>query len=210
MDPHRHGARQPERFDPKKAAALDDPSRFDYLPVPEILSLLDIPREGLWVDFGAGTGAYARAIARSRPDAAVVALDEQPAMLDLLKAALDRERLANIKPVLSGPRELASLRGRADRVLALNVFHEIADASLEDLASLLKTGGKAVFIDWNASVDRPVGPPKDHVFSAAEGRLRLERSGWSILAQSAFPYHYALVAARPADASAAPRPRRDP
>ncbi len=198
MDPHRHGARQPERFDPAKAAALDDPSRFAYLPVQEVISLLDIPQGGLWVDFGTGTGAYARAIARQRPDAVVVALDEQPPMLDLVKAALEREKLVNIKPVLSGPRELASLQGRADRVLALNVLHEIGDASLSTLASLLKAGGKAVFIDWNAAVDRPVGPPKGHVFSAFEGRSRLERSGWSILAESAFPYHYALVGARPA------------
>jgi S-adenosylmethionine-diacylgycerolhomoserine-N-methlytransferase len=195
MDPHRHGARQPERFDPERAAALDDPSRFAYLPVQDVLSLLDIPQGGLWVDFGAGTGAYARAIARLRPDAAVVALDEQPPMLALLQAALDREKLANIKPALSTPREIASLRGRADRVLALNVLHEIGDASLGDLASLLKTGGKAVFIDWNASVDRPVGPPKGHVFSPSEGRSRLESFGWSILAASSFPYHYALVGA---------------
>ncbi len=202
MDAHRRGARQPERFDPAKAAALDDPARFAYLPAQEVLSLLDVPRGGLWVDFGTGTGAYARAIARLRPDAAVVALDEQAAMLEFLKAALKRDGPANVTPVLAGEAELASLRGRADRALALNVLHEMGDASIEELAALLKTGGKAVFIDWNAAVDRPVGPPREHVFSAAEGRLRLERSGWAVHAEKSFPYHYALVVSRPGS----PRP----
>ena len=86
-DPHhadRHGARQPERFDPARAALLDDPSRFGYLPPDEIFAMLAAPSGSRVVDFGTGIGTYAIELARARPDLEVIALDEQQQMLDLL------------------------------------------------------------------------------------------------------------------------------
>ena len=52
----RHGARQPERFNPERAAKPDDPARFEYLPSEEVATLLDIPAAGKVADFGTGTG----------------------------------------------------------------------------------------------------------------------------------------------------------
>ena len=80
-DDDRHGARQPERFNPARAALLDDRSRFEYLPPDEIFNMLTAPAGGRVVDFGAGTGTYAVELARSRPDLEVIALDEQQEML---------------------------------------------------------------------------------------------------------------------------------
>ncbi len=196
MSADRHGARQPERFDPAKAAALEDPARFVYLPVEEVEALLDAPRGATLIDFGAGTGAYCRALARRRPDLRLVALDEQPRMLNLLRQRLADEPLANVRPVLAGGPEARALEGQADRVLALNVLHELGDAALESLAALLASQGRAVFIDWNADVERPAGPPRGHVYGPAEARARLAALGWRILCERAFPYHYALAAAR--------------
>ena len=39
-DDDRHGARQRERFNPARAALLDDRSRFEYLPPDEIFNML--------------------------------------------------------------------------------------------------------------------------------------------------------------------------
>ncbi|HVB99528.1 MAG TPA: class I SAM-dependent methyltransferase [Candidatus Dormibacteraeota bacterium] len=189
-DPGRSGARQPERFDPRRADKLDEVSRFDYLPPEKVLRLLDPPSGGLIVDYGAGTGTYAICLARSRPDAAVIALDEQPEMLERLRAKPEAQNLRNLRPVLPG--EMEEFRGRADRVLALNVLHELGDESLAELKSLLKDGGFALCIDWNAEADRPVGPPKDHVYTPAEATRRLEGLGFSVERLDSLPYHYAL------------------
>lgn len=192
QDDDRHGARQPERFNPERASRLDDPARFEYLPVEDVANLLDVPAGGKLLDFGTGTGTYAIELARVRPDVEVVALDEQPEMLDLLRAKPAAAELRNLKPVL--PDAVGAYLGKIDRVLALNVLHELGDESLRKLKALLGPGGRALFIDWNAEVERPHGPPADHVYSPAEGRQRLEQMGFKIRGEKLFAYHYSILA----------------
>ena len=188
----RQGARQPERFDPERASRLDDPARFEYLPPQEVVELLNVPADGRVLDFGTGTGSYAIELARLRPDVEVVALDEQPEMLGLLRAKPAAAELANLRPVL--PEEMSAYKGKVDRVMALNVLHELGDESLRTLRAMLGPGGVALFIDWNAEVERPAGPPADHVYSPAEGRQRLEQMGFNIRGEKLFPYHYSILA----------------
>lgn len=192
----RHGARQPDRFDPARAALLDDPRRFEYLPPPKILEMLDAPQGGVVIDFGAGTGAYSIEIARRRPDLTVVAYDEQPRMLEMLRAKPAAGELKNLKCVLDT--EAATLASSADRILGLNVLHELGDDALRGLAAMLKPGGRALLIDWSAEVDRPIGPPKDHVYTRAEAEKRLAEFGFAKVGADALPYHY-VVTVRCAD-----------
>lgn len=188
----RHGARQPERFDPEKASRLDDPARFEYVPPDEVARMLDIPSGGKFLDFGTGTGTYAIELAKRRPDVEVIALDELPEMLNYLKAKPAADELSNLKPIHST--EAAAFRGKIDRVLALNVLHELGDESLQNLKALLTPDGAVVFIDWNAEAERPAGPPADHVYSPTEGRKRLEQMGFVVESERLFPYHYAIRA----------------
>ncbi len=187
----RHGARQPERFDPARAALLDDPARFKYLPPAEVLRLLDPPPDATAIDFGAGTGTYAIQIARARPDVRVIALDEQPEMLARIRSRPEAA-LANLEP--AGPDRLPDLAGRADRVLALNVLHELGDAALRALAALPAADGFVLVIDWNAAVERPVGPPRGHTYNQSEALARLEAAGFSAEPLAPAQYHYVLRA----------------
>ena len=191
MSHERHGAKQPDRFDPARAAILDDPARFAYVPPDELLALLELPAGGTLVDFGTGTGLYAIEIARRRPDARVIALDEQAPMLAHVRDAIARSGLRNVEAM--SPDALGALAGNADGVLALNVLHELGDDALDELRSLLATGATAVFVDWNAEVDRPVGPPRDHVYDVADAAARLTGAGFRIVSRSAFAYHHAFV-----------------
>ena len=196
MSHERHGAKQPDRFDPARAAILDDPARFSYVPVDMLLSMLEIPAGGMLVDFGTGTGLYAIEIARRRPDVRVLALDEQPQMLAHVREAIARSGLGNVEPVSS--EALGPMLGSADRILALNVLHELGDHALEEVRSLLADDGKAVFVDWNAETERPVGPPRDHVYDVKDAAQRLAAAGFSVIERRTLAYHYALLAeARP-------------
>jgi SAM-dependent methyltransferase len=186
----RAGARQPDKFDPRRADLLDDASRFGYLPPEKLFALLDPPPGGCVVDFGAGTGTYSILLARARPDITVIAFDEQPEMLDRLRVKPEFRQLKNLRAALSD--ETGNLRGRADRVLLLNVLHELGDEAIEEMGSMLKAGGFAICVDWNAEVDRPVGPPKDYVYTPEEAITRLKRAGFSAELLDPLPYHFAL------------------
>jgi len=61
---------------------------------------------------------------------------------------------------------------------------------------MLKPGGFALVIDWNADVDRPIGPPRDHVYSPAEAHRRLEVVGLRPRDEKRLAYHYVLRASR--------------
>jgi SAM-dependent methyltransferase len=131
-----------------------------------------------------------------RPDLHIVALDEQPAMLDHLRAAVARAGVRNVEP--ADPAALGAMRERADGVLALNVLHELGDAALAELKALLAPKGTALFVDWNAAVERPVGPPRDHVYAPDEAAGRLESAGFVVEAREPLAYHFVLAArARP-------------
>ena len=193
MEHDRHGARQPHRFDPRRAAVLDERERFETLPPPDVFALLDAPKGATVVDFGTGTGTYALELAQSRPDVRVIALDEQPEMLDRLRAKLAAHPVKNVEPLLSPTSESRALKGKADRVLGLNVLHELGDEALGEVAALVAPGGVVLFIDWNAEVERTVGPSRDHVYSPAEAAARLEARGFEVLRQQRFPLHYGLL-----------------
>ena len=192
MHDDRHGAKQPDRFDPARAAILDDTARFAYVSPDLLLAELAPAQAATLVDFGAGTGLYAIAFAQRRPDLRIVALDEQPAMLDHLRAAVERAGVGNVEAI--GAEEARALRGRADAVLALNVLHEVGDAALADLRALLTPNGVALFADWNADVERPVGPPRDHVYGSADAADRLRSAGFTVEIRAPLPYHFVIAA----------------
>ncbi len=191
----RSGAKQPEAFDPARAARLDDPRRFEYLPPAQIAALLDAPKDATVVDFGTGTGTFAIELAGQRPDLTVIALDEQPGMLELLRSKPGAIQLKNLKPVLTD--RMAGLESGAERILALNVLHELSDAALRQMIRLLKPEGAILIVDWEAQADRPVGPPKEHTYSAVEAQQRLEAFGLSVEVLKPLRYHFVLRA-RPA------------
>lgn len=197
----RHGAKQPERFDPARAAVLDDTARFAYVSPEHVVAALDVPPGATLLDFGTGTGTYAIEIARRLPTAAVLALDEQPAMLERLRAKPEAAALANLRAI--APSELEPYAGTIARIFALNVLHELGDDALASFATLLAPEGFALVIDWNADVERPVGPPNDHVYGVVAARERLTEWGFAAHPIEGYPYHHAFIVRRRSGAFAA-------
>jgi SAM-dependent methyltransferase len=183
-----HTAKMPRRFDPTRAHRLDDPERFAYLPPDAIVDFVDAPADAVCLDFGTGTGTYAIAFAQRRPDCTVLALDVEPEMLAHLRVKPGGSLVQS-----GGPELLAAYAGRIDRVLALNVLHEVDDEDLRALfAALRPSSARAAFIDWNADVERPVGPSKAHLYGPQEAAQRLARFGFVVERTALFLYHYAL------------------
>jgi cyclopropane fatty-acyl-phospholipid synthase-like methyltransferase len=179
-----------KKFDPANAALLDEAERLSFADPERILELLDLPPRATLLDFGTGTGVYAIEIAERRPDVHVIALDEQPVMLERLRAK-PRGVRPNIEPRL--PDVIVQRTGSVDRILALNVLHELEDNSLAALRSLLRPDGVAVVIDWNPAVERPRGPKADHLYTETQAVELLARFGLQATLHDGFPYHLAFV-----------------
>lgn len=182
-----NGARG-HRFDPARAGRLDDPDRFTYLAPAAVASLLDTPPNGTLLDFGAGTGTYALALAALRPDIRIVALDIEPEMLRLLGQKDGAQRIE-----CAGPERLAGYAGSIDRVIAINVLHELGHADLRALFAIAHAETRFAFIDWNADVERPSGPAKDRLYGPSEAAEHLASFGFMPERTESYPYQYGLL-----------------
>lgn len=193
-----------EKFDPANLPRLEDPERLVHLPPENIVRLLDLSGAETVIDFGAGTGFYTLPIAEALPAGRVIAVDEQDVLLERL-----RERLAahvagaRVDAVLSRDGRVPLPDGAANRMCMVNVLHHIHDdsAALAEVGRLLAPSGLLVSID-HARMDRPTGPPSDHVLSIEEARAVLADMGLDELVVchpgEVGRYCFAIVARKPA------------
>jgi len=192
-----------EKFDPSHADKLENPERLVELPPAKLAELLRLGGAEIVVDFGAGPGMYSIPLASAVPLGRVLAVDEQPALLDRLRAKLEaRPSCGNVQPVLSEDGRVPLDDGVADRMLIVNVLHHVDDdpAALTEIFRLLAPGGLLVVAEF-ARMDRPVGPPNDHVLALDEIRALITGAGLEELALYAPGtvglYHNVIVAEKP-------------
>ena len=193
-----------EKFDPRHASKLENPERLVELPPAGLVQLLRLSGAETVIDFGAGTGMYSLPIAEALPHGMLFAVDEQQALLDRLRQKLSQHRPAGrVEPVLNRDNHVPLPDGAGDRILMINVLHHIHDepAALAEVTRLLAPGGLLVSVEF-ARMDRPVGPPNDHVLAAAELHAAIESMGLTELAAyepgEIGLYHVAIVAQKPA------------
>jgi ubiquinone/menaquinone biosynthesis C-methylase UbiE len=194
-----------EKFDPGHAGRLENPERLVELPPANVVALLDLRGDETVVDYGAGTGLYSVPIAQALPRGRVLAVEEHAALLEYLDAKVAAAGLPpdRVVPVQTAENRVPLADGAADRVFLLNVLHHICDepAALGEIVRLLAPGGRLVVVDF-AQMDRPVGPPNDHVLSLEEARASVAGMGLRELSVhepgSVGRYQIAIVAEKPA------------
>ena len=192
-----------EKFDPAKAGKLESPDRLIELPPAKLVESLQLTGAETVVDFGAGTGMYSLPLAEAVPLGRVYAVDELPEMLDRLRAKLEaRPPAGNVEPVLSVDGRVPLEDGAAQRMLIVNVLHHVDDdpRALPEIFRLLAPGGRLVAAEF-AQMDRPVGPPNDHVLPLETVRGLLTGAGLVEIAVYAPGtvglYHNVIVTEKP-------------
>ena len=195
-----------EKFDPAKWERLENPDRLKELPPDVVIEMLAVDGSETVVDFGAGTGMYTIPIAEAMTTGTVVAVDELQELLERLAGKLAqpgnaalRDRVWLVRPKRG---HVPLQDGSAQRVLALNVLHHISDdpIALAEIVRVLAPGGRLVVIDFG-DIDRPVGPPRDHVLSHDELRAVIAGMGLREIAYhepgELVVYHVIVVAEKP-------------
>ncbi len=185
--------RDPKKFDPARAHVLDAPEREAYLPTPELIELLELDAVEHVVDYGAGTGTLAVAVAEELGERGrVVAIDESREMFERLSQRVSG--VAGVEALLIAENRVPLDDGWAQRIVALNLLHEIrGETALAEMRRLLAPGGYVLVIDWERGRDREFGPPDELLYSREEAEAELRGAGLRAdPVNAALPYHFAV------------------
>lgn len=190
--------RDPKKFDPARAHLLDAPERERYLPTDQLVALLDLQGAETVLDYGAGTGRLTRAVADALTgDGQVIAVDESTEMFERLSAQLADSTRA--RPLHITDNHVPLPDDGADRVLAVNLLHEVrGESALAEMHRLLAPGGFVLVVDWERGRERDSGPPDQLLYTAAEAADELRAAG--LVAEpldAALPFHFAVKATKP-------------
>jgi ubiquinone/menaquinone biosynthesis C-methylase UbiE len=190
-------------FDPKHADRLESPERLRELPPSTVVDLLRLKGDETVVDYGAGTGVYTIPVAAALPGGRVLAVEARGELAERLEGKLQPPEAPRVQIIRTGANQVPAADGVADRVLLVNVLHHIHDdpAALAEILRLLRPGGLLVDIDWD-DVDRPAGPPPEHVLGFERSRDVIAGMGLRELeaepAGGRLSYELIVVAEKPA------------
>lgn len=146
----------PHRFPGSEKARLRDERRRAVQPAEELIGRMSPRPDEICADLGSGTGYIAEPL--SRMTSCVIALDVQRSMLERM---LDlTEGVGNIQPVIADVACLPLADSSIDRIVIVNVLHEIenAERTIERIAMALKPGGRISVVDFPLH-PTALGPP---------------------------------------------------
>jgi SAM-dependent methyltransferase len=132
-----------EHFDAEHLRIYDQKSATDPSEDVNVLRELGINHESTLVDFGAGTGTFALAIAPFC--GRVVALDVSRPMLELMREKIESQRFSNIEVCQAGFLSYEHHGDAPDFLYSRNALHHLPDFwkvfALRRMYDLLKPGG---------------------------------------------------------------------
>jgi ubiquinone/menaquinone biosynthesis C-methylase UbiE len=157
-------------WDAGKAPMLEAPERERDMPAGQVADLLALTGSETVIDYGAGTGRLALAVAeRLGPEGSVIAIEDSSEMFQLLS-----QRLADVpgaQPMLTEGDRVPLPDQQADRILAVDVLHHMRPEALAEMRRLLSPEGQLLLIDWDRGHPREDGPPAD-VLLTADGAIQ--------------------------------------
>lgn len=149
---------------------FDSPGRDERLQVNRVMDVLGLKPGKSVADIGAGSGWFTvRAARRVGPSGTVYAVDINPEATAYIGKRAQKEKLENVKTVLSQADNAMLPADSVDAVLLLKTYHEVARPVelFRNLRASLRSGAKVGIIDRNGNgEDHGVG--KDVVIHEAE------------------------------------------
>ncbi len=178
-------------FDPERAGKLEDAGRrYRFCSREELLDALAPVRDGVIADLGSGTGFYTDEVA---PYARTLyAVDLQAEMHDLYR---EKGVPDGVELVTSDVADLPFATDELDGAFSTMTYHEFAsEASLAEVARVLRPGGVLVTLDWSADGEGEAGPPRDERFGIDDAVEQFEAAGFEVVRADDRPETFLAVA----------------
>ena len=112
------------------------------------VDLLDLKKDMIVADFGAGTGYFTSKLARKC--SIVYAVDIQQEMLDLNAKQMQNKNINNVKFILGFTDRTGLPKNNLDLVILVDVYHELENPfeMMNDIKSSLNQTGKVALIEY--------------------------------------------------------------
>jgi ubiquinone/menaquinone biosynthesis C-methylase UbiE len=163
------------------------------------IAALELKKNEVIADIGAGSGYYAFRIAPLIPQGKVVAVDIQQEMLDFLAKRSKELNVANVEPHLGAIDDLKLPAASLDSALMVDAYHEFDHPKemLESLHKALKPGGRIFLLEFRG--EDPQVPIKAlHKMTEAQARLEFEAAGFRFLSNKRhLPWQHFIIFERP-------------
>jgi ubiquinone/menaquinone biosynthesis C-methylase UbiE len=148
---------------------FESPGRDERLQIKRVMDILGVTTGKNVADIGAGSGWFTVRAAKRVGVGTVYAVDINPEATRYIDQRAQKEKLANVKTVLSKPDDPMLSTNSVDAVLLLKTYHEVAHPVelLRNLHAALRTGAKVGIIDRNGNGENH-GVGKDVVIREAK------------------------------------------
>jgi ubiquinone/menaquinone biosynthesis C-methylase UbiE len=157
-------------------------------------------REGeVFADFGTGAGQYIPELSKAvGTTGRVYACEIQKGLVERITELVQQQRLGNVHPIWCDLEVLQGTKlrdGLLDGGMLLNTLFQLENkgVALEEIARVIRKGGKLFVIDWADSFGG-IGPHPSHVIKEDATKTLVEGHGF--LFERSFPvadHHYGLA-----------------
>lgn len=136
----------PEPYDEDRIEKLADPNAFRYCSGEELRTALAPTPEWRVADFGSGTGLFTNELAPVVDT--VFAIDIRQHLHRIYR---ETGTPANVVPVTADFESLPFPADALDGGVSTRTYHHGMEASLPEIARVIRPGGRLVIVDWSAT-----------------------------------------------------------
>ena len=132
---------------------FESPGRDERLHINRVMDILSVNAGKNVADIGAGSGWFTVRAAKRVVDGTVYAVDINPEAVRYINTRVEKEKVQNVKAILSKPDDPMLPANSVDAVLLLKTYHEVEHPVelLRNVRAALRTGAKVGIIDRNGN-----------------------------------------------------------
>jgi len=164
-----------------------------------VMDHLELPKDGVVADIGAGSGYFSFLIAPLVPEGKVIAVDIQQEMLDFVEGKKKLKKVSNVETHLGTIEDTKLTEDTVDLAILVDAYHEFSHPREMAVSILkgLKPGGRLVLLEYRG--EDPSVPIKPlHKMTVKQVRSEMEAIGFEFSEVRDFlPIQHFLVFRKP-------------